>query len=311
MNSNELSKVKHISDWLPEVGEELYNRGGEPPLGIKTLPEFNRKIWGLRPKALTIVGARTSQGKSSFAMQLAWDLAIQEIPVWFLSLEMSVPSLIERLFCHVMHVDNYSLLTGQLKLDRKMQKKFVRFKELLKESTLLITEGLGKTWQEINLLIEHAEMPKVVIVDYIQNISFRAGDTREIINDYILKFRTLAIKHGFAGVLCSQINRAADANAPILSQLKETGFLEECADMVMLLYWKSFYEKSEDIQPTSEYVVNVAKNRNGRTGDFKMLYTPRFYRFSETLLPVPQEDSIPQSVQPLLEMFGGRVVDGG
>ena len=242
--------MKHISEWLPSLAEELYNRGDKPALSLLSLPDLNRKIWGIRQGALTIVGARTSQGKSSFALQIAADLSSQGVPVWLLSLEMSVPSLLERLFCHMMSVDNYSVLSGQMKMDKGIQRKYLKFKEILQDSTLLITEGIGKSWEDIVQLIEAVgERPKVIIVDYVQNIAFKSGDTREIINDYIRRFRNLAIKHNFAGVLCSQINRGAEEQKnkePSLAQLKETGFLEESADMVMLLHWQDFYGKKKE-----------------------------------------------------------------
>jgi replicative DNA helicase len=183
-----------------------------------------------------------------------------------------------------MEVDNFSTLSGQMKMDKGMQRKFIEFKALLQESPLLITEGIGKNWEDVTQLIEAiGDKPKVVIVDYIQNIAFRTGDTREVINDYIRRFRNMAIKHSFAGVLCSQINRGAEQqknNEPTLAQLKETGFLEESADMVLLLYWKAFYGQGYK-DDTTEFVINVAKNRNGRTGDHTLLYTPKYYRFSE------------------------------
>jgi replicative DNA helicase len=312
--------VKHISEWLPGLAEELYNRGNEPALSIKSLPELNRKIWGIRQGALTVIGARTSQGKSSFALQIASDLSSQKIPVWLLSLEMSVPSLIERLFCHMMSVDNYSVLSGQMKMDKGIQRKYLKFKEIMQDSSLLITEGIGKNWEDVVQLIEAVgERPKVVIVDYIQNIAFRSGDTREIINDYIRRFRNLAIKHNFAGILCSQINRGAEQqknNEPTLAQLKETGFLEESADMVMLLHWKAFYDTIDN--DTTPYSIDVAKNRNGRTGEHKLFYTPKYYRFTEDPSPVIEEPEPDHkleaagdkdTVQYALDLFGGKIID--
>jgi len=220
----------------------------------------------------------------------------------------------------VMYVDNYSLLTGQLKVDKSMQRKFLTFKAMLQESTLLITEGIGKSWEDIVQLIEAVgERPQVIIVDYVQNIAFKSGDTREIINDYIRRFRNMAIKHNFAGILCSQINRGAEQaknNEPTLSQLKETGFLEESADMVMLLYWKSFYENEG--KDTSSYKIEVAKNRNGKTGELKLFYTPKYYRFSEEPSPIITEPIIDhvleaagdKTVQYALDLFGGKIIDG-
>ena len=322
MDLEKLSEVKHISEWLPRLGEDLYKRGDKPTLSINSLPTFSRLIWGLKEGGLTVIGARTSQGKSSFALQIANDIASQGIPVWFLSLEMSVPDLLERLFCHTMYVDNYSVLSGQMKMDRGIQRKFLQFKEMCEDSSLLITEGIGKGWEEIYHLIEAVgEKPKVIIVDYIQNIAFRSGETREIINDYIRKFRNLAIKHNFAGILCSQINRGAEdqkGKEPALAQLKETGFLEESADMAILLHWRGFYDKVD--APTTEYIVNVAKNRNGRTGEHKFYYTPMFYRFTETTKEIEKflKKEAPdhalaaagEKVEKVLEMFGGSIIDG-
>jgi replicative DNA helicase len=244
---------------------------------------------------------------------MAYDLSLQNIPVWLLSLEMSVPSLLERLFCHAMNVDNYSLLSGQMKMDAGIQRKYLQFKDMMQDSSLLITEGLGKSWGEVNELIENVgEKPKVIIVDYIQNIAFRSGDTREIINDYIRRFRNLAIKHEFAGVLCSQINRSAEEhkdNKPVLSQLKETGFLEESADVVMLLYWQAFYDKVDN--ETSTYKIIIAKNRNGRTGEESLFYTPKFYRFTEDrILPEPKQVPIVgEEVRRAVDLFGGTIVE--
>ena len=320
MDLEKLSGVKHISEWLPSLGEELYNRGDEPSLAIRSLPVLNHKIWGLRPAALTVVGARTSQGKSSFALQIAADLSSQRIPVWLLSLEMSVPNLIERLFCHMMSVDNYVILSGKMKSEKEIQRKYLKFKNMLQDSTLLITEGIGKHWEDVTQLIETVgDRPRVIIVDYVQNIAFRSGDTREIINEYIRKFRNMAIKHGFAGVLCSQINRGAEeqkSKEPSLAQLKETGFLEESADMVLLLHWQQFYKKNQLNDPdTSDYEINVAKNRNGRTGVHKLYYTPKYYRFTEdSVIPLEPDYAMAAAgevdrVSYALDIFGGRIID--
>ena len=113
-----LENVKPIREWLSDIETDFTERTGTPRLPITSLPELNRKIWGLKEGGITIVGARTSQGKSSFAMQCAWDLADSNIPVLFLSLEMDEKSLIERLFCHVAKVDNYDIKTGKWNTDQ-------------------------------------------------------------------------------------------------------------------------------------------------------------------------------------------------
>ena len=312
MDYDILSEVKHISEWLNPLGEELYRRKDTPDLPLTSLPEFNKLIWGIRPKALTIIGARTSQGKSSFALQIAYDLSASGKSVWLLSLEMDVPSLIERLFCHVMEVDNVSVLTGQFKMDKGIQQKYLKFKELMQDSKLVLTCGLGKTWEEIESVIETIkDKPDVIIVDYVQNIVMKSGDTRETINEYIRKFRNMAVTYGFAGILCSQINRGAEQqkdNEPSISQLKESGFLEESADVVMLLHWKAFY--SGNTEGSSDYSILVAKNRNGKTGRFPIIYTPKFYRFTEKgTKPVGTFVEVSAEHKHIADIFGGRVTD--
>jgi len=276
------SQVIPISNLLDGIETELKSRDDVPKLSIKSLPELNRAIWGLKPAALTVIGARTSQGKSAFSLQLAYDLANQNIPVLFLSLEMVAEDLVERLFCNLMEVDNYSLKAGLMKFDNETQERWRKFKQLSSEIPLLITSGIGKNYGEVQELIELLDpKPKVIFIDFIQNISARPRETRETINEFILQFRNMALKHRFAGVLCSQINRGAAGNAgsePTMYQLKETGALEEFADVCLLLHWENFYDHSKD---QSQYKVIIAKNRSGKTGDHALKYEPQFYRFSE------------------------------
>lgn len=275
-------KIQPIREYISSIHKDFENRGEEPKLSIKTLPTFNRKIWGLK-EGLTVLGARTSQGKSALALQIAFDLADQMIPVLFLSLEMTVEALIERLFCNVECVDNHDILTGKFKKDKEIQAKWRTFCDIVSKIPLLITCGIGKNFEEINKLIEIIEpKPRVVIVDYVQAVATRAGQSREMINEYIRRFRQLALEQKFAGILCSQINRGAaegKSNEPHLYQLKETGVLEEHADTVLLLHWQNFYTK--DPSNENEFKINIAKQRNGRTGDYPLIYKPEYYKFTE------------------------------
>jgi replicative DNA helicase len=291
---------------MDTVEQEIHSRGDEPVLPLTSLPRFSDKIWGIRNKALTVIGARTSQGKSAFALQIAWDLAFNSgKQVWFISLEMDRESLVERLFCHAMFVDNEMLLKGMMKHSAVLQTKWLEFRKT--QTNLMITCGLGQHWQEIDELIELVGgNPDVVIIDYVQNIHTNPRDTRETINEYLRRFRDLAVKHQFAGIICSQINRGAEQtkdHEPTLAQLKESGFLEESADVVMLLHWRDFYNPQRKLAEdtgSSRYLINVAKNRNGRTARYEVLYTPRFYRFAET-------SAVP-GISPVQQMFNAEVI---
>jgi len=272
-----ITELKPIHKSLVGVEQELLNRTNEPKLSLTTLPTFNRKIWGLKT-GLTIIGARTSMGKSALALQFAYDLANQMKETLFLSLEMNVESMIERLFCNVCEVDNYFLLTGTFKNDLEQQEKWGTFKKLVK-IPLMLSCGIGKTFEEINQTIDLLNpKPKVIFVDYIQAIKF-ARNEREEMNEYIRKFREICLKNNIAGVLCSQVGRAVfeDGNKePCLANLKGSGFLEEHADTVMLLNWQHFYDPKVD---KNEYKIIIAKQRNGRIGEYLLHYKPEYYRF--------------------------------
>lgn len=281
-----LPSYRPLTTYLPAVEEELMTRGDKPPLPLLTLPTFNRKIWGLKP-GLTVIGARTSMGKTTFSLQLAYDLAKQGIPTIFLSLEMSVDELVERLFCNIKQVDNFAIITGALQKDATIREKWEEFKAELDTVPLVITEGLGFSFEEVNKLLEDQPTVKAIFVDYIQTIRQTGGREREMLNEYLRQFRTTCLQRKIAGVMCSQINRLAldgktDRREPELEHLKGSGTIEEISDMIVLLHWDWFYLKDKsDVSKKNLYQVRVAKNRRGRTGSIKLKFIPEFYRFED------------------------------
>ena len=275
-----ITHLKAPHEVLDGVKAELEARGSEPELSISSLPYFNRQIWGLK-KGLTILAGRTSMGKSALALQMAYDLADQQKEVLFLSLEMTVESLIERLFCNRMEVDNYDMLTGKMKINTEYQEKWGTFVKLM-DIPLKLSCGLGKTFDDINGLIELLDpKPKIIIIDYIQAIRKTANERLDM-DDYIIRFRELCLLHNIAGVLISQNSRKVfeeETKEPTLANLKGTGTLEEAADTVILLFWPHFYNEKID---KNLYKIIIAKQRNGRTGDHFLHYTPEYYKFTDT-----------------------------
>lgn len=238
-----------------------------------------------------MIGARTSQGKTTLALQLAYDLASQGISVMFFSLEMTVQEMLERLFCLAYKIDNYELLTGGIHKNPEIAEKWLKFEATISSIPLLITEGLGFTFEEVNKgLAGLAEKPQVVFVDYVQAVR-QSGNEREQMNEYIRRFRQICLEHGIAGVMCSQINRLAmdksnKTREPGLEHLKGTGVLEEHADVVILLHWDYFYSSKEEDK--NKYKIIVAKNRKGRTGAYEVKFFPEFYMFED----VAEEDKL-------------------
>ena len=276
-----------VSHNLEKTKIMLEARGNEPEIPIKTLPELNKKLWGLHSKKLTIIGARTSQGKSALALQLAWDVASQGIPTLFLSLEMYEEDIIERLFCLVKRVDNYELLRGNFSL---YQKDWEDFETALTTVPLVITDMLGKSWSEVNVYLQALTVkPKVIFIDHLQEArSALLKNQKEIIEEYLKKFRLMAIRDNFSLVICSQVNRSSQENGtgsePQLHNLKASGFIEEGADIILLLHWPWHYTKTGD---KNKFSLNVAKNRNGRTGWIDIRYKPECYFFYEEAAFVP------------------------
>jgi replicative DNA helicase len=271
-------EIKPIDEIFATTWQEIQQRQGKPEIEIPFLPTLSDKIWGLRRKKMLVVGARTSQGKSSFALSLAYHSAKQGFRTYFFSLEMGAEELIERLFCQLCMIPNFELLLRPQEYEKQAEE----FKEFLKNLPLVITYKIGSSIQELYNVIEDLPAPGVVILDYIQAIKHFEADRLSVINDYILKFRELAVKKDFAGVMVSQINRGAmetEDKRPQLWLLKSSGTLEEHADTVLLLHWNYFY--SGEIKEREAFEVIIAKNRNGMTGTIRAKFEPQYYLIKE------------------------------
>ncbi len=282
--------VLPVAKNLDKTFEMLKGRGSRPDIPLLSLPHLNSKIWGLHKKKLTVVAARTSNGKSALAIQIAMDTAAQGIPTLFFSLEMYEEDVIERAFCQSMKIDNMELLTGNF---HKYQAEWEAFKEKLKKMPLVVTDGIGRNWQEVYDYLEQLpKKPKVIIIDHVQEAKDASQpNQRAVIEEYLRKLREMAIRHDFAAIVLSQVNRSAqeaDHKEPKLHHLKGTGYLEEGADVIMLLHWPYYYSKKRG--ENDRFIINVAKNRNGRTGYVEVSYTPQHYLFAD-YVPKPKDET--------------------
>src|SRR3990167_271237 len=235
--------LKSQSDYFSETEARMSSRGEVPELSITKIPDLNKKIWGLRRGELTLVAARTSHGKSAFMNQIAWDLACGGKKVLYLSLEMDVPSLQERLFCNVFKIDNEQIYRGAFKREEEIRNKWMRFMGLLESGNLEYCDFLGKTWREVDSLITNLDpKPDVLILDHVNEImSGNMRDRRTAVDDYLIHFRSILVANRIAGIMGAQINRTGqnDSNKePKSYNLKETGKLEEAADLILLLHWE-------------------------------------------------------------------------
>jgi replicative DNA helicase len=293
-------EIKPLTAYLSETEDVLNKRTSDPDLPITALPSLNNKTWGLPRGKMTIIGARTSMGKTAFALQIILDMLTNNKSVLYLSFEMKPQEIAERLFCNKYKIDNFELLVGKFS---EYQPQWESFTQFLNNSKLIIADGFGKTWKELtDFMNTLTKQPDVVILDYIQSIAGSSVEGKGFIDEYIRKFRELAISKGYAGVIVSQINRSnpdAKDKSPQLHQLKGTGYLEEHADLIILLNW---VYKTQKIEDKSLYELNVAKNRSGRTGYIKLRYLPQYYLFEDWAHEEGQYDQMVKSLNKELKI---------
>jgi replicative DNA helicase len=195
---------------------------------------------------------------------------------------------IERLFCLNQKIDNYDLLCGKFS---KHSHQWKTFENAMAGLPLVITDMLGKTWQEIDTyLTTLSKKPKLIIIDHLQEAkSASMTNQKDVIEEYLKKLRIMAIRDNIALVICSQVNRASQEEKagaePQLHHLKNSGYIEEGADVIILLHWPWHYTKKGD---KNKFTLNVAKNRNGRTGWIDVRYKPEHYWFYEETTDVKE-----------------------
>lgn len=278
-NMSDLKLFPHI---IGDFKLELEKRGKAPELPIRNIHKLNTKLWGLHKRKMMIIGARTSNGKSALAINLAYDLSEQGKKVVFLSLEMPITAIMERIFCMAMTIDNIGLLKGDYNKDDLVKNKMAEFEQHIKNFRLSLSDCIGRDWDFVESIFAQFTDIDAVFIDHIQEI--RGGfSQKEAIDTYISKIRESAVRHNFALVVCSQVNRLApsdkDNREPQLHHLKATGFLEEAADQVILMHWPYHYDNE---QPKNDLVLNVAKNRDGFTGYMKVKYYPEYCQIRDT-----------------------------
>lgn len=256
--------------------EGINKRTGTPEIQIPSLPKLSHNLFGLKRKEFTVLAGRPSNGKSGLALQIAWDVAKQDFQVYFFSREMSEEALIERLFCNLSMVSNQDMLYKPM----DFKDKFEEFRELIKNIKFIITDSIGVNIDNLYQAIEDLPQADMIVLDYIQTVR-GLGKRREVLDDYIFKFKEICNEKNMVGLMVSQINRGSEqteGKRPQLYQLKETGSLEEAADNCLLVFWEHYYDSTK---PFNDYEITIAKQRNGATGLLRVKFHPQYYRFEE------------------------------
>jgi len=264
--------------------EELYNSKGYIT-GVPTgFSDLDTKTAGLHPADLILVAARPAMGKTSFALNLAQYASIHaRIPVAIFSLEMSKEQLVNRILCSEAMVDSQKIRTG--KLDEEDWTKIAGALGPVSEAPIYIDDTPGLTIMEIRAKCRRLKLEKnigLIVIDYLQLMQGRgrSENRQQEISEISRALKILAKEINVPVVTLSQLSRAPETRSdhrPILSDLRESGAIEQDADLVVFLYREDYYNPEAEKKNVAEVIL--AKNRNGVTGIVELAWLGQFTKF--------------------------------
>ena len=265
--------------------EKLYNQK-EAITGIPTgFADLDYKTAGLHNSDLILIAARPAMGKSAFALNIATNAAMQaKVPVALFNLEMSKSQLVNRILCSEAMVDSNKIRTGKIEEDDWV--KLASALGPLSEAPIYIDDTPGITVTEIRAKCRKLKLEKnigLVVIDYLQLIqaSGRKNSSREQeISEISRSLKILAKELDIPVVALSQLSRAAEArqdHRPMLSDLRESGAIEQDADIVMFLYRDDYYNPDSEKKNIAEVIL--AKHRAGSTGTIELLWLGNYTKF--------------------------------
>ena len=288
-NTNE--SLEHIGTVLLPVFDRLkaLSESGSDISGLSTgLRDLDKFINGLNRSDLVLLAARPGMGKTSMALNVALNVAKKnpQKTVAFFSLEMSKEQLVTRLISNESFVDNKKLVTGQLSMEE--WSKIGIAATALSQTDIRVDDNPSLSVAEMNAKCRRLDNLCLVIIDYLQLMVSAGGRTysgenrQQVVSDISRSLKIMA-KELNVPVLClSQLSRANESRQdkrPLLSDLRESGAIEQDADEVMFLYREDYYNKDTPEQNVAECIV--AKNRHGETGTVKLQWLPQFTTFAD------------------------------
>ena len=266
--------------------EKLYNQK-EPITGVPTgFADLDYKTAGLHDSDLILVAARPAMGKSAFALNIATYAAINaKVPVIIFNLEMSKAQLVNRMLCSEAMVDSNKIRTG--KIDEEDWMKLATALGPLSEAPIYIDDTPGISVAEIRAKCRRLKLEKnigLVVIDYLQLIQGsgkRNASREQEISEISRSLKILAKELNIPVIAISQLSRAAEArqdHRPMLSDLRESGAIEQDADIVMFLYRDDYYNQDSEKKNIAEVIL--AKHRAGSTGTVELLWMGNFTKFA-------------------------------
>lgn len=277
-----------LADAFERIGELQRNRN--KLRGLKTgFRDLDKKTAGLQKGDLIIVGARPAMGKTTFAQNLTYNIATMngKTGVLFFSMEMSASEIVDRIVSDVSGVDNWKIRTGNIS-----DEEFSRIRDAMGEmdelpiyiddtSSMTITELRNKARRAV-----HDHNIGIIIVDYLQLIQgsdrYKGNRVQEV-TEISRGLKILARELNIPVVALAQLSRSVtgrDNPRPLLSDLRESGSIEQDADLVMFLHRPDYYKTNDDnYEDTHITELIIAKHRHGAIGTIELYFHPELLRF--------------------------------
>lgn len=279
-----VNECEQVSDVAEKTYERIKKRanGEYDEFGLETgFKCLDRCLWGLQKSDLIIVAARAGVGKTAFALNVMKHAAVtNKKKVAFFSLEMPKRQIIERLFSLGTNISNYNLKSGNLEKKNKLVEDF---KDKLKESNLFIDDDANNTVQKMTLKakrLQRKEGLDLVVVDYLQFIKpqEKSGNRFQDVGEIARGLKSMARELNVPVIVLCQLNRQLDNEdrEPTLADLRESGEIENNADIVMFLNLKS--GRAAEVKDID---LIIGKHRNGQLKSIRMSYRGECFNFTE------------------------------
>ena len=264
--------------------ENIINNKGNL-LGLETgLHDLDNFLQGLKNSDFIILAARPSMGKTAFALNIASYLAIEkDISVAFFSLEMSSSQLIHRIFSSRGLIKMTNLKLG--KLNNEMTQDLINISNKLSRSKLIIQDDIFNltVLRSVSRKLKRENDIKLIIIDYLQLLEGTRRENRNLeISEISRSLKILAKELDIPIITLSQLSRSVESRQvkkPMLSDLRESGSLEQDADIVMFLYREDYYNPETENKNITDVII--AKNRNGPTGTIPVYFHKEYVRFQD------------------------------
>ena len=250
---------------------------------------------GMQPADLVLIAARPSMGKTAFVLNIAQHAAFKlKRPVAIFSLEMSKEQLVNRLFSLESSVDAQHLRNGQL--DENEWEKLIESAGVIGKSKLIIDDTPGISIQELRskcrkFKLEHGL--DMIIIDYLQLMSGggRSESRQQEISEISRSLKALAREMNVPVLALSQLSRAVEQrpdHRPMMSDLRESGAIEQDADVVMFIYRDDYYNEDSEKKNIAEVIL--AKHRGGSTGTVELLWLGNYTKFADLAKDIDDGD---------------------